>query len=75
MSKLYDHKFVKVSREQYGQLRLLADWLVFKAGGKVELPTVREMQLDLSEMSSAVVPHGDGTATAMIRKAENGPAS
>ena len=71
-NKLYNKKFIKVSRQHYGQLQLLVDWLVYKAGGTIELPPVKVMQERLNDMDSVLIPHADGTATATLRKAEHG---
>ena len=74
MSKLFNKKYIKISREHYGQLQLLVDWLVLKSGGIIELPSIDQMRQDLNDMDSILIPKPDGTATVMLRKAVNGSA-
>lgn len=52
---------------------LLIDYLALKAGGRVEVPNVQEMQRQLAGYDSALIPDTitDG-ATLILRKAEVG---
>jgi hypothetical protein len=73
MSKLFNRKFIKVSREHYGQLTLLVDYLTFKAGGKVEIPNLQEMQRQIAGYDAALVPDlVTNGATLILRKTEKG---
>lgn len=72
-SKLYNEKFIKVTREHYGQLTLLVDWLTLKAGGKITIPDPQTMQQQIAGYDAALIPDGmTGGATLVLRKAENG---
>jgi hypothetical protein len=75
-SKLFNRSIIKVSREHYGQLLLLVDYLTLKVGGKVDIPAPQEMKRMLAGYDSALIPDPttDG-AMLVLRKAENGPAS
>ena len=73
MSKLYNRKFIKVSREHYGQLTLLVDYLTFKAGGKVEIPDPQTMQREVAGYDAALIPDPiTNGATLVLRKSEVG---
>ena len=73
MSKLFNRKFIKVTREHYGQLTLLVDYLTLKAGGKIEIPDPQEMQRQIRGYDAALIPNGiTGGTTLVLRKTEVG---
>lgn len=73
MSKLFNRKFIKVSREHYGQLTLLVDYLTLKAGGKIEIPDPQTMQQAVAGYDAALIPDPiTNGATLFLRKTEKG---
>jgi len=72
-NKLYNRKFIRVTREHYGQLTLLVDYLTFKMGGKVVIPDPQEMQRQVAGYDAALVPDPiTNGATLILRKTELG---
>lgn len=73
MSKLFNRKFIKVTREHYGQLNLLIDYLTLKAGGRIEIPDPQTMQKAVEGYDAALLPDPvSNGATLMLRKTETG---